>query len=197
MAETFARRRATRYRRNMRIGFVLLVVLVGCKPMYGDKPEKMRDPRVTAAGSGSAEPPPTKQYDPKCTTTPNLVAPAKGAPRDIAAAQTFVQTGDAAATKAADAANTVDQKRDLVLDAINQYIRALQKDPYDADATVKLAILYDRTLRKGCAIYMLKRLETLAQHRAFEVQARNMKEYVYANSHLFADYRDEALREIP
>jgi hypothetical protein len=194
--ETFARRRTLRYRRAMRIG-LLVVVLAGCQPMYGDPAQKLKDPKVVGAGSGSAEPPAKKQYIDRCVTTPQLVAPAKGAPRNTSGAQTHDQAGQTAAVKAQEPASTVDQKRDLTLEAIKQYSLALQQDPYDADATLQLAVLYDRTLRKGCALVMLKRLQELSQHKAFEAHAKVMKEFVYSNTHLFADYRDEAMAALP
>ena len=55
----------------------------------------------------------------------------------------------------------------LVRDAIDKYRLALQKDPYNADATLKLAVAYDKVLHKGCALAMLKRLASLASNPKF------------------------------
>ena len=46
----------------------------------------------------------------------------------------------------------------LIKEAIDKYRNALIKDRYNVDATLKLAVAYDKVLRKGCAIAMLKRL---------------------------------------
>jgi hypothetical protein len=182
----------------MRIGLLALVVMVGCQPMYGKKAQKLKDPPAVAS-EGSAEGPPPKPYLDKCLTNMHVPSPPKGAPRDPVAAATYVQQAQKTIAKLdePDARTETDKKRDQVLAAINQYHSALAKDPYDATATLELARLYDRTLRKGCALALLRRLEALAGHKSFEATANSAKQQVRDNTDWFADYRDEALAAIP
>jgi hypothetical protein len=179
----------------MRIG-VLVLAIAACQPMYGGKAQKLKDPPLVDRGDTKTEGPPPKPYIDKCTTNMHVPSPPKGAPRDPVAAATYTQQAEASYAKV-ETADTTDKKRDLVLAAINQYQGALAKDPYDATATLELARLYDRTLRKGCALAMLRRLEALAGHKTFEAAANSAKKQVHDNADWFADYRDEALREIP
>ena len=185
----------------MRIGLLALVVIAGCQPMYGRKAQKLKDPPVVAVddkdkGDDKAAAP--KQYLDKCTTNMHVPVPPKGAPRDPVVAATYIQQAQTITTKLeAEPETETDKKRDLVLAAIMHYHSALAKDPYDATATLELARLYDRTLRKGCALALLRRLETLSTHKSFEALANSAKKQVRDNSDWFADYRDEALAAIP
>ena len=184
----------------MRFGLLALVVVAGCQPMYGKKAQKLKDPPPIATGdkgSGDREPP--KPYIDKCTTNMHVPVPQpKGAPRDPVVAATYIQQAQQITTKLEATPETeTDKKRELVLSAITHYHSALAKDPYDATATLELARLYDRTLRKGCALALLRRLETLSTHKSFEALANSAKKQVRDNEDWFADYRDEALAAIP
>jgi hypothetical protein len=81
-------------------------------------------------------------------------------------------------------------------DAIGRYREALLKDPYNAEATLKLALAYDRVLRKGCALAMLRRLETLAASPSFESEAVPMVDLVVQNPHWFNPYYNDALEAV-
>ena len=69
-------------------------------------------------------------------------------------------------------------------------------DPYDVDATLDLARAYDRVLRKGCAIAMLKRLATLSNHPAYAKQANLTIAQIDDNAGWFRGYRRDALAAV-
>lgn len=181
----------------MRIGIVLAMAVVACQPMYGAKPQKLKDPPVVQRDEPKdKDQKPVRQHVDKCDSNFHLPVPAKGAPRDPGSAATQMRAGNDVQARA-DKAPAVDEKRQLILAAIDHYHRALARDPYDAEVTLRLALIYYRTLRKGCALAMLRRLETLANHQSFEKLANSMKRQVHDNTSWFADYRSEALRQIP
>jgi len=68
-------------------------------------------------------------------------------------------------------ANDADHKGDLLAGSIVDYGRALEKDPFSAEATLKLAVAYDKARRKSCALTMLRRLYQLAENPKFERSA--------------------------
>jgi len=83
-----------------------------------------------------------------------------------------------------------------IQDAIDKYRQALQRDPYNAEATLKLALAYDRVLRKGCALALLHRLETLASNPTFQPDAEPMVDLVVQNPHWFQPYGNDALKAV-
>lgn len=167
-----------------------------CQPMYGGKPQKLKDPPPIAHRGDDTGEPPKKAYVEQCTTDFHARPPAIGIKRNTATAHEEVKTAGTRLQEADKAPERTGKQR-LILEAIDRYHRALSLDPFDAEATVKLALAYDRTLRKGCALALLRRLQALANHPAFEVAANAEKQRVRDNKHWFADYRSEALREIP
>ena len=92
---------------------------------------------------------------------------------------------------------TVDTARtDLVVRGIQRYSDALRADPYDADATLKLALAYDKVLRKGCALAMLHRLESLTQNPRLATDASRRIDDVVDNAGWFKGYRKAALQAV-
>jgi hypothetical protein len=108
-----------------------------------------------------------------------------------------IETEKAAATSAdALKANDARQSTQLLIESVKQYSFALQLDNYNPDATLGLAIAYDRLHRKGCALGLLTRLHDLESHLYFNVageRARHLLERVVRDQTLFPDYRGEAI----
>ena len=74
------------------------------------------------------------------------------------------------------------------------HLRAvLASDPYDARATLDLAISYDQVWRRGCALALLHRLDDLANHPQFAGGAQAEIARVVRTPSLFEDYRAAAL----
>jgi hypothetical protein len=84
----------------------------------------------------------------------------------------------------------------LIKDAIDKYRNALIKDPYNIPATLKLAVAYDRALRKGCAIAMLKRLASLSNNSKWTSEANRHIDTIDANGMWFKGYRKEAMAAV-
>lgn len=174
--------------------YCVLVVLAACQPMYGGPPAKLKTPSIIK----HVEPPdPVAEvkYVETCNNA-DFRAPNKNVSRDPLAASKLVQAGDATVASA-EKATADDAKRELLVDSVLRYRSALQKDPYDPDATLKLALAYDRVLRKGCALALLRRLNALSTHPKFSAAAEYEKDQVRNNRQWFGGYRSEALKEIP
>lgn len=166
---------------------ISVVVLAGCS-MYGAKPAslakvaELKHPKVV-------EPPLEKpKYIETCVVYTHETG--KVVPQRAAAAQRVAE-GDvkiAASAKAPD--NSA--KTQLVLEGIARYASALKADPFDADATLHLALVYDATLRKGCALALLDRLSMLAKNPKLSPRAPAAVNDVQAHAEWFVDYRSDA-----
>ena len=110
-------------------------------------------------------------------------------------ARPLVETGDTAIASS-DKATEAQAKVGLIKDAIDKYRNALVKDPYSSEATLKLAIAYDRVLRKGCAIAMLKRLAALSNNPKFAQEANRQIDAVGDNSQWFKGYHKDAMAAV-
>jgi hypothetical protein len=82
----------------------------------------------------------------------------------------------------------------MAAQGVEQYRQALIADPYNAEATLKLALAYDKVLRKGCALAMLKRLDALAANPKFGAEPQINR--VLDNESWFKPYRNDALKAL-
>jgi len=131
----------------------------GCEPLYGGKPEKLTTPvRKKPPKEEPVPEAPVKMVD-ECT------ADFRADPRTVRA-QTHVSSDltdqGTTALVNSDKATDPTAQAGLIREGIDKFRNALIKDPYNAVATLKLALAYDKVYRKGCALAMLKRLATLA-----------------------------------
>ena len=166
--------------------FLPVVVLAGCS-MYGAKPAPMAKVATLKHVEVPEPPPPKKKYVEACVFYGH--EPGKVVPQRQAAAQR-VSEGDAKV--AAFVKAPLDTNAQLMLDAIARYSMALKADPYDADATLHLALAYDQTQRKGCAIKLLDRLSALAKNPKLSPKAPAAVNDVQAHTEWFRDYRSDA-----
>jgi len=172
---------------------VATLAFAACQPMYGAPAPRVKNPtplpRPTTI-EPKAEP---KTYIEECTfrTTP-VTRPAK---RDPARSEELVKKADANLVSH-DKTTVPKDKGDLLIDSIQEYGAALDKDPYNAEATLKLARAYDKAQRKGCALRMLDRLSKLAGHPTYERQATAQIDDVENHKAWFEDYRKDALRTL-
>jgi hypothetical protein len=162
-----------------------------CGPLYGGKAEKLKPPakkpRPPEADVAAA---PIKYID-DCTVnfaTPAVTPRASGAARSNA---------EAAEQKVDESIRADDPKTQIsaVEGAISAAKVALKADPYNANATLQLARAYDRALRKGCALALIKRLATLetATSYDFSKDAKAALDRVSDNPKWFSGYRKEAI----
>ena len=79
---------------------------------------------------------------------------------------------------------------------IDHYSKALVKDPYNAEATLKLALAYDKVFHRGCALKLLARIAVLENHPKFRISARRIVESVTDNAEWFKAYRKDAIAVI-
>jgi len=170
-----------------------LVALVACQPLYGGKPEappkvqKKKRPDVAA----DVEKPVV--YVEECNA--QFTDDPKKAQHQTTLSRQLVDGGDTALAQA-DKSDKETMKISLWKEAIDKYRNALIKDPYNADATLKLALAYDRVLRKGCALAMLKRLALMSNTPRFQSEANRQIDSLDANASWFKGYRKDAMTAV-
>ena len=164
-----------------------------CQPLYGSKPEKLHTPERKKKPPEPPEAENQTKYIEDCTAS-FQDDPRKSHPQPPLARQ-LVETGDSALATT-DKTPEATAKVGLIKEAIDKYRNALIKDPYNAEATLKLAIAYDKVLRKGCAIAMLKRLAALSANPKFAPEANRQIDAVGDNSQWFKGYRKDAMSAV-
>jgi hypothetical protein len=84
----------------------------------------------------------------------------------------------------------------LIRESIDKFRNALVKDPYNSEATLKLALAYDKVYRKGCAIAMLKRLAALSTNPKYAKTANPAIDSIGDNGQWFKRYRKDAIAAV-
>ncbi len=169
------------------------LVFAACQPMYGAKAPPVRNPAPIIHAQVIEPPAAPKQQIEDCNY--KVVAIIKVPKRDVVRAQDHVQKADVAVANF-DKTSVPKDKGDLLIDSIQQYANALEKDPYSAEATLKLARAYEKAQRKGCALRLLGRLAKLADHPTYERQANEQIDDVKNHKSWFEDYRKDALEAL-
>ena len=170
----------------------ILPVLAACQPLYGGKPDHLQNPTKHKPPPEVNVVEPTKYVDDcnadfrddpkKWHAQPQIARPL------VDAAETAVSSADH---------EKDDQKKvGLIKEAIDKYRNALIKDPFNIEATLKLAVVYDKAHRKGCAIAMLKRLASLSGNTKMAPEANRNIDSIDANGQWFKDYRKEAMAAV-
>ena len=172
---------------------------VGCSPLYGSKPEKLKNPEKKKRPPEAVEAAPEVKYVDDCPT--NFTDDPKKAQKQTTMSRQLFEAGETTMDQS-DKAKEDSMKVSLMKEAIEKYRNALVKDPYNVPATLKLAVAYDRVLRKGCAIAMLKRLAALSNNPSWQSEAnRNIDSIDAAQARAFLGRYDgqavaAAFREI-
>ena len=171
---------------------VAMLFAAACKPMYGDPAPRLKDP--------SKKNPPKGWYDEpvaQVTYIEDCEVNFSGPPtitRKTKVAEQKVIAGDSAAADASKPSADLPVRVEATKRSLQEYRDALIADPFSAEATLKLALAYDKVLRKGCAIAMLKRLDQLAANPKFKAEAA--KSQVLDNEGWFKPYRKDALKAL-
>jgi hypothetical protein len=176
--------------------FICAAVAFGfaaCSPLYGGAPEKLHTPEKKKRPPEPPEAADQVKYIEDCQAS-FQDDPRKWHPQPTLA-RPLVETGDTAIASS-DKTNEPNAKVGLIREAIDKYKSALIKDPYSADATLKLAVAYDKVLRKGCAIAMLKRLASLSNNPKFANEANRSIDAVGDNAVWFKGYRKDAMQAV-
>ncbi len=171
----------------------LALTLVACQPLYGGKPEHLKNPEKHKRPPEAEAPPPEIKYVDDCNADfrddPKRVHPQTPMSRQLE------QAGEVA-LQASEKEKNDQKKVDLIREAIDKYRNSLIKDPYNIEATLQLAVAYDKVLRKGCAIAMLKRLAALSNNPKFAGEANRNIDTIDANGQWFKGYRKDALAAV-
>jgi hypothetical protein len=164
---------------------------VGCGPLYGGKAEKLKPPtKKPRPPETDAEAAPIK-YIEDCQV--NFATPPVR-PTNNPAANSSAQTAEQKVDEAVRASEPKAQISAIEA-AIAAGKSALKIDPYNANATLQLARAYDRALRKGCALALLKRLAAMeaAVSYSFSKDAKAALDRVNDNPKWFAGFRKDAI----
>jgi hypothetical protein len=170
-----------------------LVLFAGCS-MYGAPPARLHPVEPIHHATTTTAPAPVV-YNDDCTVDFHHKPPPQGVQRHTAVAATQVTNGDATLATANKTANDA-ARADLIISGIQHYSDALRADPFDATATLKLALAYDKALHKGCALALLHRIDELAQNPKFATDANGRADDVVLNPQWFRDYRKDALAAV-
>jgi len=176
----------------MRLQLLACLGLVACQPLYGRNADPLHNPPRHAPPTGTVTTVLVPPYIEDCST--DFHRDARTASQKPKVAESLVTAGDTqldSATHAPDAA-----KPALVVRSIESYSDALRADPYNAAATLKLALAYDKVLRKGCALAMLRRLESLTANPKLATEAIHRIDDVVDNKAWFKGYRKDALAAV-
>jgi hypothetical protein len=177
----------------MGVCLALISFGLGCQSLYGGRPEKLPPvPRKKAPPEAPVAEVQVKEID-DCKADfqadPKLVRPQSALSNQLTGeGDTAIANSDKAAEPAAQAG--------LLREGIDKYRNALLKDPYNPEATLKLARAYDRVYRKGCAIAMLKRLAKLAENPKFSKPAAREIDSISDNDQWFKRYRKDAISAV-
>ncbi|HEU4730251.1 MAG TPA: hypothetical protein VFT22_20280 [Kofleriaceae bacterium] len=167
--------------------------LAACQPLYGGKPEKLVAPqRKKAPPKEDVAEAPIKEIE-ECQ------ADFRGDPKNVRVQTSLSNqlTGEGdTALSSSDKAQEPQQRVGLLREGIDKYRNALIKDPYNAEATLKLALAYDRVYRKGCAIAMLKRLASLSTNPKYGKTANPAIDSISDNGQWFRRYRKDAMAAV-
>lgn len=168
---------------------VLLAVVAGCQSMYGKSSEPLVKVRKVPHKDVAVTEPPIPYVD-ECRT--NFHGDPTRVSVDARRATALVVTGDTSLQQAEKIENPQTRAK-AVVDGIEHYSQALTKDPYSAEATLKLALAYDKVYRRGCALKLLGRIATLENHPKFRVSAQRMIGWVTSEPAWFKGYRKDAI----
>jgi hypothetical protein len=184
---------SVRYREVMRKSLGSCLVLLAACHMYGPS-EPLKNPRKIDPKDRPPEPVVTVTYVEDCNYDFDA-KPRKPVVRETSAADKAILDGDNV-FDTAETAKAEEVRIERLKASVARYSEALRKDPFNAHATRKLALAYDKVLRKGCAIALLKRLERLSQNPKFADDATEEIDRISDHDRWFKDYRKDALAAI-
>lgn len=166
---------------------------LGCQPLYGGKPEKLVAPQKKKAPPEAAVvEAPVKEID-DCAA--DFRGDSKNVRQQTSLSNQLTGEGETALANSEKATEPTAQAG-LIKESIDKFRNALLKDPYNAEATLKLALAYDRVYRKGCAIAMLKRLAALTANPKFARIANPAIDSIGDNGQWFKRYRKDAMTAV-
>ncbi len=154
----------------MALCFAGSVTISACSGPHSGKAEKLRKPRKKARPEGEeiAQSPESTIDESECKT--NFFAePTKR--RDARGGRKLANQADALIANA-DRSESDEQKRGLIVEALNKLSNALKKDPYGPSATYRMALAYAVAGRKTCSLAVLERLAMLQQYSDVEKEAK-------------------------
>jgi hypothetical protein len=175
------------------LGLMLGLGSLGCQPLYGGKPEKLKNPEKKKHPAEAPDQVAEVKYVEDCTA--NFRDDPKRVFRDTSGSNTLTGAGDDALGQA-DKAKDPASQAELIRVSIDKYRNALTKDPYNSEATLKLAIAYDRVYRKGCALKLLARISTLEANPKFQREAKRAADQVADSKEWFRGYRKDAVAAV-
>lgn len=180
-----------------KLPLLAVIAFAACQPMYGAKAPPLKNPpivpekkRVIKPDDVAKKPVPKEDCEWRTTALPD---PTKLPKRDTSKSQEAVVRADTK-LQSSDRATDDKAKGDLLIDSIQEYGAALNKDPYNAEATLKLALAYDKVLRKGCALKLINRLAKMSSYPKLERSANEKLDDIENHKTWLEDYRQEALK---
>ncbi|MEO8702029.1 MAG: hypothetical protein ABI867_18430 [Kofleriaceae bacterium] len=173
----------------------LVFAIAACQPLYGNAPDKLVAPSKKKKPPEPPESVIEVKYVEECAA--NFRDDPKRVFRDQTGSNNLVGAGDDSLVQA-DKAKDPASQAELIRVSIDKYRNALVKDPYNAEATLKLAVAYDRIYRKGCALKLLARIATLESNPKFSKEAKRAADQAADNAgrDWFKGYKKDAVAAV-
>jgi hypothetical protein len=163
----------------------------GCAQLYGGKPERLKNPEK------KRKPPEPPEQEVKIVYVDDCAADFRGDPTKVSRQGSMSNqlTGEGeTALVSGDKAKDPKAQEEFYKLGISKLSNALQKDPYNHDATLALALAYDKVQRKGCALALLKRIAQLEANAAkFGRGPKALADRVTDTPQWFKGYRKDAI----
>lgn len=192
-------------RRLGKVSLALVVLAGSACQMYEPRAPKLKDPKAVPRPKGWEEQQKAEEKErlaraeiETCDVrwgTPTPPPTGKQASQATAKAAEHERIGDTKSDLFT-RADTNDSKSQALVDAIDEYGRALATDPYNPTLTLKLADAYDRAYRKGCALVLLGRLAKLSDNPKFSAKTNPVIDEVVDRKSYFPRYRNAAIKAV-
>ena len=153
---------------------VILCAMAGCSGLYEKPAAPLANPRKVPAPKTAEIQAAAIVWDESCPTffhEPPVVAVSRP-DAELLVARARDTVAQATVAKP-------DQRGALIVRAIEEDKRALGKDPYSAEATYHLAVVYAQLHKKKCALDLINRLVALRGHPRYRADAKRLIDAAY------------------
>lgn len=176
------------------LAVVSLLGMSACQALYGGRPEKLRNPEKKKRPADLPDAVVEVKYVEDCNADFRGDPTKAPRPQPAIANQLLDEGTNSLATS--EKSKDPSAQAEGIRIAIDKFRNALIKDPYNQDATLQLAIAYDKVYRKGCALAMLKRLAALQGNPKYAKAANLAADRVTDNTQWFKGYRKDAVAAV-
>jgi hypothetical protein len=168
--------------RSALIVIAAAAIATGCAGPHAGDPEPLERPRPQQVEAGDE-----RAEAGGCRT--NFYGDPHTAPRQAERAREMARMSDGVLLRAERSRG--EEREAAVLEAMQQLVAALERDPYGPEPTYKLAVAYALVDRQACAIRLLERIAELTAMADVQAEAGRIIQRARRDM-VFDAFRDEA-----